>query len=872
MQNPSNQGHDDVDRVLEGSTLDQALGEEYRPGARPQDPLKELAPRYQMIRFLGQGSRGAVYLARDHDIGRDVAIKCVRGRDESDKRRIREARLTGRVDHDNIVRVHDVCFGADGIYLVYEYIAGSGLNTVEKPMAWQEVQAIALDLARGLAAMHDQAILHRDIKPANAMREEKSGRVKLIDFSLAKQMRPDGHRPRPGTDDAAETQSGGWRLARGTGSSEWQSTTRPGARPGTPPYMAPEIWRGQPATKRSDIYSLGALLHELCTGRRPVAMDRPGRPGLRLELPDDGAGFAAVVNRCLELDAARRYPSATDLVTALEGLGARVPGRLHSRLGIALIVLALLAILAAAFALVPIGGPDDQRRDEIATRLAAGAALLRQSQEMVQGYETALGAFHDRLRRDEPELEVPWQDILRRQGGIADDLDRTIDTLDAALTLDSGRSDVRETLGRALHEAARFAVLIGRDHRPLVDRLGAMDQRLSARWTGPIPVAIRTEPAGGELAIWRYQPDDRGQLELQPYAPRQPGVREVLREWLGSGGGDLRGDSWLEPGSYLIIVQESDERIEVRHPLRVESRAIDADRVHRVELYRPEKSRIPEGFVYVPPGRFFYGHGRNRDHEAARDWHEAPPLHERDIAPFLVARHETTYAEWIEFVDACGDDRCPGIRAPAGLRSEENALLLGLDKNAAGQWQLTWRTTSDHPGYRVIAGQALAYEQRTIRSEQDWRRFPVAGVTLDHVRLYVRWLREAKGVVGARLCTQFEWERAARGADDRMFPHGDVLSADQAAIDTSHDRRPLAYGPDEVGSHPVSASPFGLHDMAGNLWEMTAPIDSGEVVPRGGSFYQPIVNSLVFSRWFAAPDQPLPYLGFRICAAAPVRD
>jgi len=411
--------------------------------------------------------------------------------------------------------------------------------------------------------------------------------------------------------------------------------------------------------------------------------------------------------------------------------------------------------------------------------------------------------------------------------------------------------------------------LTGRDNQDYLDRLHEISPGPSSPWTDPIPVSITQEPADGDVLVYRWGVDAKGQKGWQLYVPQTPWISDIWREqWLPRS--RTSGSTfWLEPGSYLIVIAASKDQIEVRYPLVVHSRAMDAGRVYEIDLHRPQKSDVPPGFIHVPGGRFFYGHGRNSSEEEQRDWHEAPPLHEREIGPFLVARHETTYAEWIEFVDACGGGQCPGIDAPpAGLQSRENNLFLELGKDRAGIWQLTWRTAPEHE-YRVPAGQRFEYRERTTWRTQDWLRFPVAGVTLHHVRLYTRWLREVKGIAGARLCSDLEWERAARGADDRMFPHGNTLDASEAAIDMSHERRPLAYGPDEVGSHPDSDSPFGAHDMAGNVWEMTASPDNDEVLGRGGSFYQPVMDSRVFSRWVATRDQPLPYLGFRVCASAP---
>src|SRR6202022_2636026 len=106
--------------------------------------------------------------------------------------------------------------------------------------------------------------------------------------------------------------------------------------------------------------------------------------------------------------------------------------------------------------------------------------------------------------------------------------------------------------------------------------------------------------------------------------------------------------------------------------------------------------------------------------------------------------------------------------------------------------------------------------QRNRRAEQDWLRFPVAAISLEDAQAYLGWLDRSGRLPGARLCDEYEWERAARGADDRRFAHGDTLSPEDANFDETYDRK--GFGPDEVGTHPASTSPFGVRDLVGNVW------------------------------------------------------
>jgi formylglycine-generating enzyme required for sulfatase activity len=123
-------------------------------------------------------------------------------------------------------------------------------------------------------------------------------------------------------------------------------------------------------------------------------------------------------------------------------------------------------------------------------------------------------------------------------------------------------------------------------------------------------------------------------------------------------------------------------------------------------------------------------------------------------------------------------------------------------------------------------------------------------------------------VPGARLCSEYEWERAARGADDRQFPHGDSLAPDDANFDETYGRK--AWGPDEVGSHPASASPFGVQDLAGSVWEWVASVqDPQDAVHRGGTWWNNRNTSRSINREVSQVQTRNPLIGFRICASLP---
>ena len=136
---------------------------------------------------------------------------------------------------------------------------------------------------------------------------------------------------------------------------------------------------------------------------------------------------------------------------------------------------------------------------------------------------------------------------------------------------------------------------------------------------------------------------------------------------------------------------------------------------------------------------------------------------------------------------------------------------------------------------------------------------------------YAQWLDASGRLPGARLCNEYEWERAARGADARLWPHGNRLAPEEANYDETYGKNTQAFGPDEVGSHPASQSPFGLEDMAGNLNEWTVSVmgDGPAVVRSGAYFFSGLVSS-TFNRTAVDANLTDNVMGIRVCAPFPL--
>ncbi len=363
---------------------------EARPGpgtsAAPADATASPPTRighYQLERKIGEGGMGVVYAARDDRLGRTVALKTIAGATDSTARlRLqREARMAASISHPAICQIFDTGDEGGIVYIAMELLEGEPLSERLRrgPMKVDEAVPIGLGILRALQALHDGQIVHRDLKPSNVFLTPHG--IKLLDFGLARQTLPD---PAQGA-----------------------SLTQTGTLLGTPRYMSPEQARGQPATLRSDLFSLGAILFEMLAGR-------PAFGGASVvevlyatlhEQPPALAGGAAVIatdrviRRALQKDPGARPASAAEMAHELEAIAqSPAAGTVAARPLVRLIVLPFRILR------------PDPETDFLATSLveALAASLVGQESLLVRssiGAQRFVGETLD-LKRIAAEADV----------------------------------------------------------------------------------------------------------------------------------------------------------------------------------------------------------------------------------------------------------------------------------------------------------------------------------------------------------------------------------------------------------------------------------------------------------------------------------
>lgn len=490
-------------------------------GGLTPEPLApgQVVRNFRIVRKIGAGGMGHVYLAEDKKLGRSVALKVLSAAAAPDpqarNRFLREARAASALNHPNIVTVHAVD-EADGLdFIVMEYVEGETLRDRlgRGPLPLADVVALGGQVADAVAAGHAAGIVHRDLKPANILLTP-TGRAKVVDFGLA--FRVPTH---------ADEGNGHGRL------------TGTGLVIGTVPYMSPEQTRGEAVDARSDVFSLGSVLYEAATGQRsfdgPSALsvmheiattDPPPPSTVRPGLPRE---FDRVIGRALAKDPGRRFGSAAELAAALREAGQSAEERRRVLAARRRRKWFIAAVLAAVAVVTGMAGYSywRQSQEKWAKEALTGVEELARADRYFEAFELAAAV----------EKYLPGDPTLARlMPLITDDLTVVSDPPGAAVAVkrfaqdEAGRSPAWETVGTTPIEHRRIArgeylLSVDKDgYVPFQRTISSMLRRMES-----------VLPKRGELLDFRLVESPSGAPTLRVDATAPIRIEVKLRERAG---------------------------------------------------------------------------------------------------------------------------------------------------------------------------------------------------------------------------------------------------------------------------------------------------------------------------------------------------
>lgn len=500
------------------------------------------------------------------------------------------------------------------------------------------------------------------------------------------------------------------------------------------------------------------------------------------------------------------------------------------------LVLALLYIAASLRARETLNSRIHEHEAAARTALSTARDLSARGESLRQ---SAYRAFDDRKQSEGEKL---WDQMRATQAELQQQFRRAIGSAEAAFLIDSRRHDMRQLVGTILFEQA---VAAERDHAwaqrdDLIQRLALYDSdgAFRRRWEAPATLDVESDPPAAKVdlvpidAAYQLHSERSSSLGLTP-------IRHAK----------------LTPGVYLLTFSAVG-RSEVRYPVLLER-----GESLKLRAYLPWPSEIPEGFVYLPAGRFMFG--STADDDSRRVFFSHVPQHKVWTDSYLMARNETTFGEWLRFLRALPAEERKRRMPRTGNMGTSGSLQ--LSQGADGIFEFAEQPSEQL--YRAREGQSIRYPGRSKLATQDWLKMPVTAITSDDAQAYVSWLNSTRQLHRARLCSDHEWERAARGADGRAYPHGKRLATDDANYDMTYGQAPLAIGLDEVGAHPASRSLFGIDDLAGNAYEWTTnSVSERPFALRGGAFYYDALTAHIDNRHEPEPGLRNFTAGLRVCA------
>lgn len=767
------------------------------------DHARRLEDRYEVVRLLGEGGMGEVHLARDRNLGREVAVKTIPPH-RMDARRlarfVAEARITAQLEHPGIVPIHDLFISGQGdIYYTMKRVQGRTLRDVLDDLGagdaatverWNlnRLLGVFLTACQAVAYAHTRRVIHRDLKPDNIMLGD-FGEVLLMDWGVARML-----------DDAEE------RLQEVVREGASLLKTADGAMVGSPAYMAPESLRGETSTlsPASDVYSLGVILYEILTLHRPVKADTLGRllylvirgefqrPAERAPGRDIPADVEAICLKALAREPQDRYADAGQLTVAVEEWLERVrPRQEADRLVAGGKELMLLFARAAS----------DAEEAELKARLMGAELKSWDPLDMKRLVWEAERARADAMARADSlfgDCEAAFESALSHlpqyrpaREGLAD--------LYWIRFLQAEESADRRWMRRWEELILRYA-----------------PERYERRLRGSGTITLSTSPPGARATLYPLEEEDGRRI---PGAARPLGSTPLVRIPSPMGSYELR----------LSLRGQAS----LRFPLVLR-------RLQNLEasVRLPPAASVPEGAIPIPAGPAVLG----GDPIAISGLPEADVY----VGDFAIFRYPVTVGEYLPFLadlarvnPEAARLRSPRSRGSRGVR-QDPLFLLPQD-----------------------ASYALPFIDRdgtAWHSEQ-----PIVSISIDDARAYAAWLSRLRGIA-FRLPTESEWEKAARGLDRRTFPWGDRFDSSFCVMSESSPDMPdlpaIGAVPSDVSPYGVRDMGGGIRDWC--EWDSEEATSGGRFPIRGGSYGTVEVYCRCASRSVVRADYVGSHVGFRL--------
>jgi eukaryotic-like serine/threonine-protein kinase len=751
------------------------------------NPSKRIG-HYEIRSKLGAGGMGEVYLAEDTQLGRRVAIKLLPVETISDeharKRLVREARAAATLDHPHICSVYEVGEAEGRSYIAMQYIEGETLDLKlkRKPLELKASLTIAAQVADALSEAHAHGIIHRDIKPSNIIITSR-GQAKVMDFGLAKLL----HQTEV-VQSEAETEA---------------LISKPGAAIGTLPYMAPEQVRGEALDGRSDIFSFGVVLYEMLSGQQPFASKNSAAtasailthepPPLARFSKDVPTELERIVGKALRKDPDERYQTAKDLLIDLRSLSEEL--QFQHRL--------------------ERSAPPDSSRDE-SISVSSQPAMVETAEQP---------ATHTGIKVAETTRGAGKESSLRRLCEASSSRMGLI--VIAALVLVAGTGWFfwrRANLKWARAQLPRIEQLAqAQKYFEAYDLAVAAQKYLPddatiARLMPTISdtISLTTEPAGAQVYLKRFSPDESGKFPPRQLLGTTPinNLRIARGEYILYTEKDgyakterTLSDTILRYGNLSIVPP----------PLRIEQKLFVAD-------------KMPDRMVFVPGSEY-----------RLVAW--ARPTEARvQLNDYYIDKYEVSNQDYKEFINA------------GGYLKKQYWKFPFIKDGKTVPWEEAMTEFKDRTG---LPGPRSWWSQNFPEGKAE---YPVTDINWYEAAAYAAFK-------GKQLPTIFQWEKAARDGNfsdlGYYMPWGIFYPGE--TLDYRANFKINGSAP--VNSSEFGMSPFGCYNMAGNVSEWCLNETSEGFIGTGGAWGEP---SYTFAEYGTFPGfYSSNKLGFRCVLNSP---